>query len=374
MAITIDWAAKVIQVPRADMLLLQSTPTEIRQLDLNSFRQTLKALEASYLGMGYLRTHTHNASVSVGGAVLAQVIQIVNGYTVLFEDGQYRVQTGGANSNIGEVTQVNQVSVSTSNSAGLQDLNSLQAASFGGLVAIDEGSIYSGITFPVGTRGFPVNNLPDAHTIADNRGINEFVYLASGTISTADISDGHTIMSDNKVKVTITVSPLANVTDTIFKNVAMSGTLDGGNVIDECNVGDINFFNGEILNSSLIGTIQLGGGISAAISSCQQSDPAIIPIIDMNGSGQDLIISNWKGGQVKIINSTGAGHHVITGDGEVIIDASCVAGIFEVYGDMKIANQGTATIINETSGRLAAEEVWAYSKALTVAKWLGYRG
>ncbi|MCK4501297.1 hypothetical protein KAU11_12425, partial [Candidatus Babeliales bacterium] len=101
MAISIDWSTSVINVNKADMVLIQSVPSVIYRLDLDVFRLTLKDLEDTSDGMSWLRTHTHNTSVSVGGAVLARVIQIINGYTVTFEDGQYRVETVGANSNIG---------------------------------------------------------------------------------------------------------------------------------------------------------------------------------------------------------------------------------------------------------------------------------
>lgn len=122
MATTVTWGTKVINIPRADMLLLQSVPTEIRQLDLDVFRLNLKDLEDDSDGMAFERTHKHNTSVSVGGVILARVIEIINGYTVTFEDGQYAVNLVGANSNVADVVNINQVSVRSANSAGLQDL------------------------------------------------------------------------------------------------------------------------------------------------------------------------------------------------------------------------------------------------------------
>lgn len=119
MAISIDWPNRIITVPRLDMTLVQSTPTEIRQLDLNSFRLELKELEETDAGMTYPDTHRHNTEVTVGGVTLARVIEIINGYTVTFEDGTYAVNLFGANSNVADVTNVNQVSVRSANSAGL---------------------------------------------------------------------------------------------------------------------------------------------------------------------------------------------------------------------------------------------------------------
>jgi len=118
MAISIDWAARVISVPQADLTLVQSPNTY--ELNLNTFRLALKALEASEDGMPELDTHRHSTEVVVSGTTLARTIEIINGYTVTFEDGQYAVNLVGANSNVAEVTNINQVSLRSANSAGLQ--------------------------------------------------------------------------------------------------------------------------------------------------------------------------------------------------------------------------------------------------------------
>jgi hypothetical protein len=119
MPISIDWGTKVINVPKDAMTLLQSTPKEIYELDVDVFRQTLNDLQDDEEGMPFDTTHQHNTSVTVGGVTLARTVEIINGYTVTFEDGQYRVVCTNANHNLAEVTNVNQVSVTTTNSAGL---------------------------------------------------------------------------------------------------------------------------------------------------------------------------------------------------------------------------------------------------------------
>ena len=101
MAISVDWDAKIISVPKADTLLIQSSPTEVRQLDLDAFRLDLKALEAGEEGMVFEDTHQHVAPINVGGVTLARVVEIINNYTITFEDGQYAVNLVGANSNFG---------------------------------------------------------------------------------------------------------------------------------------------------------------------------------------------------------------------------------------------------------------------------------
>lgn len=100
------------------MLLVQSTPTEIRQLDLDAFRLELRDLEDNIEGAVYPVTVRHTQPTSISGVTLARVVEIINNYTVTFEDGQYAVNIIGGNSNVGDVTNVNQVSVRTANSAG----------------------------------------------------------------------------------------------------------------------------------------------------------------------------------------------------------------------------------------------------------------
>lgn len=119
MAISINWGTKVIYVPKNDTSLVDSGPPEIRALDINIFRLALKDLEDDEEGIPYLDTHNHYPPVTVGGVTLARVVEIINGYTITFEDGSYAVNLTGANSNIADVTNLNSVSIRSANSAGL---------------------------------------------------------------------------------------------------------------------------------------------------------------------------------------------------------------------------------------------------------------
>lgn len=134
MAISVDWPTKVISVPKAYMTLVSSTPFEIRELNINTFRLDLKGLEDDLEGQIWPTTHNHNTAVTVGGVTLARVFEIINGYTVTFEDGSYAVNLVGANSNVADVTNLNAVSVRAANSAGLVDAD-LASAVWNALIA-----------------------------------------------------------------------------------------------------------------------------------------------------------------------------------------------------------------------------------------------
>lgn len=115
MAITVNWTTKVIDVPQADLTLISPG---LYELDVNAFRLTLKDLEDGD-GMPFLDTHRHNTEVTLAGTTFARTFEIINGYTITFEDGQYSVRLAGANNNILDVKNVNQVSLISQNSAGL---------------------------------------------------------------------------------------------------------------------------------------------------------------------------------------------------------------------------------------------------------------
>ena len=118
MTISIDWGQKIIHIEKEDLTFVQSTP-ETWELDLDDFRLALKALESSPAGMPYPKTHNHNTETQLAGITFARMITILEPYTITFEDGQYAVNLVGANSNLADKVNLNQVSVRSQNSAGL---------------------------------------------------------------------------------------------------------------------------------------------------------------------------------------------------------------------------------------------------------------
>lgn len=363
MAITVDWPTGVISVQKADMVLIQSVPSEIYQLDMDAFRLTLKGLEddgTSIGGMSWSDTHAHSPPVTISGAVLARVVEILDPYTVTFEDDQYRVQVVGANTNIGEKTNVNQVSVSTSNSAGLQDLNSLQAASFNGVVAVKPSSIYSGTVFPVGTRQTPVNNFDDAVAIASSRGINEIVVLESTTIANTDVS-GFKLVTDNPEIVILTIDTTADVTDCVFGNVQIQGVMDGRCIIRNSIINNLWFTNGLIEDSYLTATLSLGGPEDTHLINLASLVPGgqafSYPFLDFASYTGDVAVRDYSGG-LRVINSTNAGGNssLDIDSGRVIFDATNTAGSFSVRGIADVVDDSAgATVSDETMNKLVRD-------------------
>jgi hypothetical protein len=361
MAITVDWATKIISVPKIDTTLIQSTPTEIRQLNLDTFRLILRDLEDDFEGMPFDKTHNHNTTITVGGVTLARVVEIINGYTVTFEDGQYAVNLVGANSNVGDVVNVNQVSVRSANSAGLQDLSTILSSAYQGEVVIDTTNGQSGTDVPIGTRATPVNNIADALIIAAKEGANTLRFAQNTTISNITIPQGFVLTSDSPALVQLTVDPSATVQGCEFSNVKFQGRADGNNIIRECLLLDVDYVSGFIFQCSLEGTISIVPGALCALLSCFSNTLAgqPNPIIDFNGTGK-VILRDYQGA-IELTNHTDT-----SGDGDLCLDFSsgvCIvrpsvtAGFIPVRGICRVVNQstGTANVVDETINKLVGD-------------------
>jgi len=119
--ISIDWGTRVISVPKTDLTPLGGV---LYGLDVDTFRLALKDLEDSDDGMAFPDTHRHNTSITLSGVTYTRFVEIINGYTVEFEDGQYTVVCSGANHNLADVKVPNQVSLIVGNAAGLITVSS----------------------------------------------------------------------------------------------------------------------------------------------------------------------------------------------------------------------------------------------------------
>jgi hypothetical protein len=123
LAISVNCATKVISVPRADLTYVSPG---LYELDIEDFRLWLRDWEDSEAGMAMPDTHNRNAPVTLSGTTYAQTFEIINGYTVDFEDtgSPWTCRVVGGNHNVADVKVVDHVSLLIGNSAGLIQVTS----------------------------------------------------------------------------------------------------------------------------------------------------------------------------------------------------------------------------------------------------------
>jgi hypothetical protein len=375
MSISIDWINRIIKIPRNDLTLIQESPVEVRELNINWFRLQLKSLEDSELGMLYPDTHSHFTEVYLGGIVYARVVEIINNYTIEFEDGQYSVNLVGANSNIGDKINVNQVSVRSNNSAGMTSNSAVEYASFNGGVTVKTSSSFYGTAYPVGTPQQPVNNLRDAMLIAKYRGFTN-LYIIDNIVVDEFLDFTEMIFTgSSKTKTHIHIDGVALVNKCEFYEAYVTGVLDGESTLKSCMISDLLYVTGYIEDCVLTsGVIIIGGGSHATFLNCfsgSLDEELDWPVIDLGGFGQSLAIRNFNGG-LKIKNKTGP--EIVTVDmnsGQVYMDMNTITnGVFNIRGigkcmdletqqHVKTGTYGDLAVLNELISRdNIAEAVW----------------
>jgi hypothetical protein len=333
MAISIDWPTKVITVPKADTQLVSAGPPEIRALDLDQFRKDLNALQADVEGMPELTTHEHTAPVTVGGVTLARVVEIINGYTITFENGAYAVNLNGANSNIGDVVNLNSVSVRSSNSAGLTYSKEIEDQSFAdGRIFLDVVDGLPGSDYPRGTTTSPVDNFTDATSINTNRNLPHR-YLIKGSISlTSEDMSG-----DDWLGTTLPTDSIAfggsTVTSAHFERLKLSGSVVGSFTARECVLENVSGFNGFLFGGAIAGTLTLAAGEAHVVNAYAAVTGTGSITIDYDGQAVSGFIPGWGGGLTitnhsNVSSSTAIDMH----SGTVTIDSTCTDGTIVVRG------------------------------------------
>ena len=145
MALSIDAGTRIITVPKADLTFVSGT---LYKLDTESFRIEMNALIASTNYIWLPDYATRNAPVTVSGTTFAQTIEMINSFSVTFDDtggtDQYSVQLEGSNNNLFDiqsgVLNQNLIQVIPTNSAGL-----IQISVGSGVTAQDIEDIVDGV-------------------------------------------------------------------------------------------------------------------------------------------------------------------------------------------------------------------------------------
>jgi hypothetical protein len=345
--------------PRVITVLAPDTEITIQEL-VNLCRDWEDDVE----GMPYSSLISAAGKENLGGGVKVGITATLLNAVIAFEarSGPSYIQcriSGGNLVAIDEVggdispifpTAFTQVLTTSSSSATLQDLESIQAATYVSGVAIDPTSSYTGSTFPVGTREFPVNNMHDLHDIAISRGLQKIYVMDHLTVSSIDLSGfRHAFIGDSPF-INLTIDPDSNFQGSTIENLTIQGEVDGFNTISRSNINNITNVNGFIEKSGFNSTCKLNG--QTAIMECYSLVEGMgYPTFDIGSN--NLIIRDFHG-SVGLTNITGGTHTIEIYGGRPIFDNTCTGGTVYIRGDLSSPiedNSNGTTIISQISGK-----------------------
>jgi len=356
MALTVDYSTAapwLITVPKADLTLLSGTKY---QLTVDDYWRLLTDYSDNSSVMAKPVLYSRIAATSS----TPSITQIdLDYYRIQFEDGLYSVNIVSGNTNIREAEVKNQVSVNTNNTTGFIDPTFLQFSTFEGAVHVNQASLYTGTLYPIGTPSTPVNNMSDALTIAQVKGL-EKIHIGGAlfTISASDVLNGLILEGDSAVRTTVILTSAASITNCIFRSLTLTGSLDGGSSASNCIIGDLSYLDGSLLDCLLAGTITLGGAQANLLRCASAIAGSSTPTIDMAGAGANLAVRDYNGG-IKLYNHT-AGSDAVSIDmasGQVIVDSTVSSGTIIIRGiaDVTDNSTGTAVVQDDTVNRAIAD-------------------
>lgn len=294
-----------------------------------------------------------------------------------------------------------QVILTTSSSATIQELEDIQQSSFNNQVQFDpqntSGNAMTGTAFPAGTGRSPCLLLSDALLIAADRGFDEILVRGTYTFQNTDVVSDLIFQGVSTGKSGMVLTAAASISNCVFRDLTLSGNLDGGNDASFCIMSNINFIDGNLLDCLLVGTITVSGtqaNFLRCASGVAGGGPGLTVVIDCDGGGTDILVRDYQGG-ISFINNSTPGDNIsidmssgrVTFDGTITENTWYVRGIAEIQGSVAgNASINTDGLLNQTT---IAGGVWnallaTYNatgsfgqhvgrKLLTVARFFGLR-
>jgi hypothetical protein len=365
----IDWPTGIITIYKTDSFMTWAGGV-IYDLNTDLFRRALKDREDDVIGMSFTDTHSHRTSVILDGIEYARIIEILTPYTITFDDtgGGWVCNLIGSNNNILTKTNLSSVQVAPHNSAGLVQMSEIQHGIFNGVVTVDEVNGFSGTAYPACTPLRPGNNLTDAKIVANYRGFTTIYVIGHLNVANVDLT-GFTLKGINAANSSITLESSAVLTRCEFRDIQVSGYLDGECLLRDCYVNGVNYFSGIFHECAFTeAPVTLSGMFPAILLNCYSASYTNQSVvIDCANGAVPLIIRNWAG-NIKIINrNTDGVYSSINFTGYCELDSSITAGGWDISGTGDLVNNTTGAAVVDHSklvhGDEIASAVWGYTRS-----------
>jgi len=230
---------------------------------------------------------------------------------------------------------------------------------YNGAIYVDTVNGSSGTAAPIGTYKYPIDNLPDALTVAARESINNIHIDGSLTINGENI-EGYTFYADRSLGNTVTITSMVNAGVCYFQDLTVSGALTGGTRFTTCVLGALTGFDGGAKNCLFTGDIAITGSGANYFTDCDTYFTGS-NYIEISIGANFLNIIRCRGG-FNLTDYTGVA--AVTADfasANVLIDPTCVSGIIILSGLVSLTDNsgpGCYVIDGTVTERGVATKVW----------------
>ena len=279
-------------------------------------------------------------------------------------------------------TAYTQVILTSSSSATLQELETIQYSSYAGAVHIDVASGETGIAYPVGTEEHPVDNLTDALAIAANVGLSELSFHSDYTFPNGTYITCMILSGQGMEVTTLTFQPLSIVLNCGVKNTKVVGYISGVSFLEDCYLYNFYGFTPipavqpiiarHCMIGGTVGLPALFSGTMTVVSCWSGAENGSLVIFDMGGSTASVFVKGFMG-SVELRNNTQANIIVLDmNSGLVRIHSSCTTGTIRVRGVGVVENSGGPGVTLETTGLVNKQDIWSLDEtAITASGSIG---
>jgi hypothetical protein len=214
-------------------------------------------------------------------------------------------------------------------------------------VYVDDTLGVAGTAWPIGTPGTPVSNIPDALTIAVARNLKNF-YLRGSFVLGADITEIYTYFGE------------LNSTDIDFNGHSAPGTYVNIGLTGVETAG-ITAFNCDIdgLETTLIAFNCMFFNTFEGF--CQVFHSMFVPGVNVTVNGAGSVFHDCSG-DMTLIQGAADCSSDFYGEGLALtLDASCAAGIINVYGDITLYDSSGGATVNDYTDKPILPDTGTFS-------------
>lgn len=286
----------------------------------------------------------------------ANIVIVGNVYvddTITYGDNRWVVPAGSWQIGV-------EFNVSNLVDSAIAQSSEIEHSSFGGMVHIDQTSSQSGTNYPSGNEAHPVNNIPDAKTIAIFRGFTR-MHVTGTLVITQNVSD-YTFFGESASRTVYALIPGCITQNTEFEHGTLTGTVNGNIVVRDCGIQTLAGIGSDTKDTIFAECMLLNSGVSITLKSGLSTPKPVhlltcfsavggqdTPTIDLNGSGIECNMRDYSGG-ILYINYTGSQNSSIDLlSGQVKIDGTSTgAGTLVIRGVGKFSGTSGGLTVDST--------------------------